>query len=104
MDNDWLTPRQVKVFFLVILLFAILGALTSCNHKSEVYYLQVNDYNEETVCINIVNQNDEIIVLLDRYVEEHKDSDIIIKVINDAQLGFSTPYAASEAYWSIVRQ
>ena len=99
-----LTAKNVKAFFIVILMMAIIGALSSCKSKPEAYYLQVSDWDEETVCINIVNQNDEIIVLLDQNVDEHFDSEAIIKAINDGQLGFSSPFVASVAYWRLVNE
>lgn len=99
-----MSDKNVKVFFIVILMMAIIGALSSCKSKPEAYYLQVSDWDEETVCINIVNQDDEIIVLLDQNVDEHFDSEAIIKAINDGQLGFSSPFVASVAYWRLVNE
>lgn len=95
-----LNPKQIKAFFIVVLFFAIMGALTSCSE--DYYYLQVNDYNEESVCINIVDKDDNIIVILDKNVDIHSNPTEIIMELN-TQMGFESPYKASEAYWRIVK-
>lgn len=100
--DGWLTPKGVKYFFIVILFFAILGALSSCSN--EVYYLEVNDYQELTVCVNIVDSNGEIVCLLDGNIDDHAtNSAIIITEINNGQIGFKSILSASEAYWNIVK-
>ena len=99
--DGWLTARAVKTFFFIIVLAAIMGALSSCNSKDSYYYLQINDYNEETVCINIVDEEDNIIVLLDKDVDAHENSLSIILSL-ETQMGFNSIYKASEMYWSLV--
>jgi len=102
--DGWLSARGVKILVIVCLVSAILSTLNSCNSTETVYYLQVNDYNEETVCINIVDQNDVIICVLDRNVDCHSDPQSIINEINDGQIGFTSIFIASTAYWDLVKQ
>lgn len=99
--DGWLTARAVRYFFLIIVLAAIMGALSSCNSKDSYYYLQINDYNEETVCVNIIDEEDNIIVLLDKDIDKHANPTKIIMSI-ETQMGFNSIFKASEMYWSLV--
>lgn len=100
--DGWLTPKAVKVFFIVILCMAILGTLSSCKQKEEVYYLQVNDYMELSICVYIVDSNENQLVLLDRDISIYpKDEDYIIESL-ETQPGFHSIYEASEKYWNLI--
>lgn len=99
--DGWLTAKAVKIFFLIILLASIMGALSSCNTE-DYYYLQINDYNEETVCVNIIDEEDNIIVLLDKDIDKHSNPTQIIMSI-ETQMGFNSIFKASEMYWSLVK-
>lgn len=102
-SDGWLTAKAVKVFFVVIVCMAILGALSSCNQDNEVYYLQVNDYNEETVCVNIVDSYDNIIMVLDTNVDVHSNPQQIVESINNGQIGYHTVDSAIDSYRQIVK-
>lgn len=102
--DGWLSAKGVSIFFLIIFISAILGTLSSCSNEEPVYYLQVNDYNEETVCINIVDQNDVIICVLDSNVDCHTDPESIVTSITNGQIGFTSIFNASTAYWNMVNE
>jgi len=99
--DGWLTPKGVKLFFFIILSATIMGALSSCTHNP-VYYLQVNDYNEESVCVNIVDCNQRIIMVLDTNIDLRKNPQYIVESINNGQVGYSSVESAMDSYSKLI--
>ena len=101
--DGWLTPKGVRTFFIAILVMVILGTLSSCTEpEKELYYLEINDFNEKTVCVNIVTLRGDIVCVLDGNIDEHGNPAEIIRQLIDGQVAFTSILSASEAYWNIV--
>jgi len=103
-EDGWLSAKQVKIFFFIVLFATVMGALGSCTSDKPIYYLYVTDYEEESYSVEIreyIGDKERIVCVLDRYMDSHSEPEKIIEAL-DTQIGFTSPYIASLAYWDLV--